>query len=99
MSKISQVLACIAIWIVTMVATTPDARASVVVSCDGDQVVYGPWEVPYYPPGTYYAEIIQNNCTLDDGSRCSYNYTESWQLVNGTWVQTNSSIYNNTCPF
>jgi hypothetical protein len=98
MSKISHLLAFIIVCTATMVAATPDASASTIVSCDGDTVVFGPWEIPYYPPGTYYAEIIQNNCTLDDGSRCSYDYTESWQLVNGNWVQTNSSIYDNTCP-
>jgi hypothetical protein len=99
MSKNLKLLALTAIWIATMVATPRDARASEVVSCDGEYIVYGPWAIPYYPPGTYYAEIIGNNCTLDDGSTCSYNYTESWQLVNGNWVQTNSELYNNTCPF
>jgi hypothetical protein len=98
MSKISHLLAFIIIGIATMVAAAPAASASTIVSCDGDTVVYGPWAIPYYPAGTYYAEIIQNTCTLDDGSQCSYNYTESWQLVNGNWIQTNSSLYNNTCP-
>jgi len=98
MSKFSRVLAGVAMAIVVMTAATGAARAAEIVWCDGDQIVYGPWEIPYYPPGTYYAAIIQNTCTLSDDTQCSYNYTESWQLVDGSWTQTNSERYNNTCP-